>query len=239
MATQRLVPLTLTPIVATSSTLGIGIRGALPWRLKAELQYFARVTTRVPPPDDPYDDNRAAAATTEDAEPPPAQNAVIMGRRTWDSIPARLRPLRGRLNVVLSRAAGFEPATSPSTSTSTQSQAKPAATVLTATSLEAAVARLAARRGAERVARAFVIGGAEAYRAALEGGAAETVLVTKVKGEWECDAFFPADLDAAGAGWRRCSAEEWAAYTGEPVERARGEEGGTEWECVMYRRDRA
>jgi dihydrofolate reductase len=235
------MPLTL--IVATSPTLGIGIRGALPWRLKAELQYFARVTTRVPPPDDPYGDRAAAAAAaaaTEDAEPP-AQNAIIMGRRTWDSIPARLRPLRGRLNVVLSRAAGFEPATasSASTSTATQSQSKPAATVLTATSLEAALARLAARRGAERVARAFVIGGAEVYRSVLEGGAAETVLVTRVKGEWECDAFFSADLDAAGAGWRRCSTEEWAAYTGEPVERAKGEEGGTEWECVMYRRSRA
>ena len=81
------------------------------------------------------------------------------------------------------------------------------------------------------------------YRAALEADVAERVLVTRVKGEWDCDAFFPADLDAGGddggeGRWRRCSVEEWAGYTGEPVEGARGREGGTEWEYVMYRRNR-
>jgi NAD(P)-dependent dehydrogenase (short-subunit alcohol dehydrogenase family) len=56
--------------------------GKLPWDLPADMAYFRDVTTRT----------RAAGA----------QNAVVMGRKTWASIPAKFRPLKGRLNVVLS-----------------------------------------------------------------------------------------------------------------------------------------
>jgi dihydrofolate reductase len=248
MASPRLIPLTL--IVATSPNLGIGLRGTLPWRLMSELQYFARITARVPPSDDAdadADDGRAHeqrnAADTDAIESAEQrqqrQNAVIMGRRTWESIPARFRPLRRRLNVVLSRS---HPAAPPSPSSSpapSSGPAPPPAEVLSAASLDDARALLSSRRGAERVPRAFLIGGAEAYRAALEADVAERVLVTKVMGKWECDTFFPVDLDGGEGGrWRRCSVEEWARYTGEPVERVKGKEGETEWEYVMYRRNR-
>ncbi|KAF3354106.1 hypothetical protein VdG1_00363 [Verticillium dahliae VDG1] len=76
--------LDLTLIVAATRTMGIGRSGTLPWTgLKREMAYFARVTKRLP-----------ASA------PPTALNAVIMGRKTWESIPPRFRPLKGRLNVI-------------------------------------------------------------------------------------------------------------------------------------------
>ncbi|PGG97011.1 hypothetical protein AJ79_09370 [Helicocarpus griseus UAMH5409] len=121
---RPLPPLTLivatTPITASSSTpasrpnhdhhsrrLGIGHAGTLPWpRIKTDMTFFSRVTTRAPPPllqsqaqsqsQSPNDDDKNGITTT-------AVNAVIMGRKTYDSLPARFRPLPGRVNVVVSR----------------------------------------------------------------------------------------------------------------------------------------
>ncbi|UKZ63451.1 uncharacterized protein TrAtP1_004681 [Trichoderma atroviride] len=64
----------LTLIVAATRSMGIGFQGTMPWKgLKKEMQYFARVTTRVP----------TSSQTI--------QNAVIMGRKTWDSIPPQIQ----------------------------------------------------------------------------------------------------------------------------------------------------
>ena len=68
-------------LVWAQSTSGvIGRGGDIPWRVPEDLARFKRVTMGHP---------------------------VVMGRRTWDSLPARARPLPGRRNVVLSRRAGF------------------------------------------------------------------------------------------------------------------------------------
>ncbi|KAL6235016.1 dihydrofolate reductase-like domain-containing protein [Aspergillus navahoensis] len=93
-------PLPLTLVVATTpvplpspghgSRLGIGLNGTLPWpRIKTDMSFFARVTAR--PPTSTSPPNR------------PLTNALIMGRKTYDSIPPKLRPLGKRLNVVISR----------------------------------------------------------------------------------------------------------------------------------------
>lgn len=72
----------LTLIVAATRTNGIGISSrGLPWRLSAEMAYFVRVTSAAP------------AGKT---------NAVVMGRKSWESIPTKFRPLKNRLNVVIS-----------------------------------------------------------------------------------------------------------------------------------------
>ncbi|AWU77679.1 uncharacterized protein C5L36_0D04100 [Pichia kudriavzevii] len=71
-------------IVATlMPELGIGYKGQLPWSLKQEMKYFRKLTT-----------------TTID---PDKRNAVVMGRKTYNSIPPKFRPLKNRLNVVLTR----------------------------------------------------------------------------------------------------------------------------------------
>ncbi|ORA18517.1 dihydrofolate reductase [Mycobacterium arosiense] len=68
-------------LVWAQSTSGvIGRGGDIPWDVPEDLLRFKEVTMGHP---------------------------VIMGRRTWESLPAKVRPLPGRRNVVLSRDAGF------------------------------------------------------------------------------------------------------------------------------------
>jgi dihydrofolate reductase len=72
------LPLAL--VVARARNGVIGKDGALPWRLKSDMAWFKASTMGKP---------------------------VIMGRKTWDSLP--LKPLPGRTNIVLSRDGSFEP----------------------------------------------------------------------------------------------------------------------------------
>ncbi len=68
-------------VVSVDSAGGIGLSGGLPWYLPGELRYFARLTKK-----------------TQD---PQGRNRLVMGRKTWESIPSR--PLPHRDNVVLTR----------------------------------------------------------------------------------------------------------------------------------------
>ena len=71
---------------------GFGYKGQLPWPyIPQEMKHFVRVTTQL----NPMFEGRS--------------NAVIMGRRTWESIPEEKKPLKNRLNVVLSSSKSIEP----------------------------------------------------------------------------------------------------------------------------------
>jgi dihydrofolate reductase len=73
--------LTNVGLVWAQSTSGvIGRGGDIPWRVPEDLARFKQVTMG---------------------------HTVVMGRRTWESLPARVRPLPGRRNVVLSRQGDF------------------------------------------------------------------------------------------------------------------------------------
>jgi dihydrofolate reductase len=87
----------VTLIVAATMNNGIGSSGRLPWRLPREMAYFAKVTTTVP------ETAPSENEETHQVENMSGKNAVIMGRSTWESIPQAFRPLKGRVNVVLSR----------------------------------------------------------------------------------------------------------------------------------------
>lgn len=107
----------------------IGAGGSLPWRLPEDLARFKALTI---------------GAT------------VVMGRRTWESLPARSRPLPGRRNVVLTRRAGWS---------------APGAEVVG--SLAAALPAAGHANGP-----VWVIGGGEVYAAALPF--ADLAVVTEV-----------------------------------------------------------
>jgi len=71
-------------MVAIDEAGGIGKDGDLPWQLSADMAHFKKMTQGA------------------------GKNAVIMGRKTWDSIPDKFRPLPHRRNVVLSRQQDLE-----------------------------------------------------------------------------------------------------------------------------------
>lgn len=128
----------------------IGIDGKLPWNLTSDLEHFKRLT---------------------------GHDAVLMGRATWDSLPARRRPLPGRLNLVLTRNPEWTD--------------KGAVKVHT---LEEACQEAQSRGHA----KLWVIGGSQVYRLAMEH--ADEAVVTEVDMRIKGDAFAPVlDMNA----WRR------------------------------------
>jgi len=130
-------------IVAVSENMGIGINGGLPWRLKKEMAYFRRMTTY-----------------TNDSS---KQNAVIMGRKTWDSIPAKHRPLAGRINIVLSRQNLIL-----------------GPNVAVCNSLDNVLQRLQESPLAGTIESAWIIGGSSAYKDALASPHCFRIYLTKI-----------------------------------------------------------
>ena len=143
-------------VVARARNGVIGKDGGLPWRLRSDLQRFKAVTMGKP---------------------------CIMGRRTWESLP--LKPLPGRLNLVLSKDESFE-----------------ARGALVCTTLDEAVE--IARETAEEdgVDEICVIGGVALFAMALPR--AKRLYLTEVEAEPEGDAVFPAFDEAA---WKEVSSE--------------------------------
>ena len=156
------MPRPLLALIAARARNGvIGIDNRLPWHLPEDMKFF-RETTRGKP--------------------------VIMGRKTWESLPDAFRPLPGRLNIVVSRNGRFAAA---------------GGTVVG--SLPDA---LSAAGDAEI---AFLIGGAELYRQAIP--LADRLVLTEIDKDFEGDAFFP-DFDRSA--WTESSRDARIAESGLP-----------------------
>jgi dihydrofolate reductase len=136
----------------------IGKDGQMPWHLPEDLAHFKRVTLGQP---------------------------VIMGRKTWDSLPARFRPLPGRVNIVITRQADWQ-----------------AEGALRATSIEDAM------RLCGDAPDAWIMGGAEIYRQAEP--LASTAVVTEIDADFEGDAFAPTLTPA----WQETARESHLAASG-------------------------
>lgn len=137
-------------VAAVDEKMGIGINNSLPWRLKGDLKYFSEVTT---------------------GSAPEKINAVIMGRKTWDSLPEAHRPLKGRLNAVLSRNKFNLPDG-----------------VLAFNSLESALDNLSLNKKVDQV---FVIGGASVFQQAILHNDCQKIFLTEILQTFDCDTFFP------------------------------------------------
>jgi dihydrofolate reductase len=142
-------------------------------------------------------------------------NAVIMGRKTWESIPPKFRPLKDRTNFVITRTSGL--------------------TAQGGNVMGSVEEAIKAVEKAE-VKRAFVIGGAQIYKAALETKETKRILLTRVLSDFECDTFFPLGLNESGKseGWERKSKEDLDRWVGEPVPEGVQEENGTRYVFEMW-----
>ena len=160
----------MTPITLTAGPIArarngvIGRDGALPWRLKSDLANFRAVTMGKP---------------------------VIMGRKTWDSLPKK--PLPGRTNIVLSRDGSFEAA---------------GALVCEDFSEAVQIAREQARDDGAR--EVCVIGGASLFEVAL--ARAGRLYLTEVEAEPEGDVTL-SPIDETR--WREVSAKACPAGDGD------------------------
>jgi dihydrofolate reductase len=125
------------------------------------------------------------------------RNVVIMGRNTWESIPDRFRPLPDRLNIVLSRNSEYT---------------APGAIVIP--NLSSALAYCEKENSIDDV---FVIGGAELYKEAVVHPACVAIFLTIIKGNHECDRFFP-KLEPK---WVRVACRTEPGWTGMVYERVK------------------
>ena len=132
----------ITLILALADNGVIGRNGAIPWRIGADLKRFKQLTTGKP---------------------------VVMGRKTWDSLPKK--PLPERTNIVVTRQPGWK-----------------GEGAIAASSFDDALVK------ATQAAEVMVIGGAEIYRAAL--AKAQRIELTEVHRPFEGDAVFSFEREA-------------------------------------------
>lgn len=143
-------------VVAMDDNRLIGRNNDLPWRLPDDMRWFREKTMGKP---------------------------CIMGRKTYDSLPAKFRPLPGRLNIIVTRNPDYE---------------APGAVV--ANSVDDAL------QAAGEVEEIIIVGGADLFRRLLP--VVDRLYLTRVHGAAEGDVFFP-DYDAAQ--WREMYREEHLA----------------------------
>ena len=148
-------------IYARAANGVIGFKGTMPWHLPEDLAHFKRTTLGCP---------------------------VIMGRKTWDSIPAKFRPLPGRTNVVVTRQPDWS-----------ENGAQPARSMREALQM------------CEQNEHVWVIGGAQIYAQALP--LAHSVVVTEIGAEFEGDAFAP----ELGPEWREVARKDLVSAQGLPL----------------------
>ena len=155
-------------VVAADQAWGIGKEQALPWpKLRGDLRHFKAITSTASPG---------------------KRNAIVMGRKTWQSKEVGGAPLGNRLNIVVTRG-DLEVPTG----------------VVVASSLDAAIT-------GHDVENTFVVGGAGLLKDAVEHPALRYVYLTRVTGEFGCEVFMP-NLDTRGfkvdPSWTGQSGEEF------------------------------
>lgn len=169
-------------VAALLPNLGIGLKGKMPWRLKNEIKYFRDVTLKT------VDANKI--------------NAVIMGRKTWESIPQKFRPLPNRVNVVLSRK--FEDSIEDK--------------IIRASSFENSLTQI--KQYPQEIEKIFIIGGSEIYNELIKDSRVSHILLTEIENPnpIEVDTWLKFTIYDENSEWNKKSTEELREFVGEDVE---------------------
>nr|AGU68129.1 dihydrofolate reductase [Strigomonas oncopelti] len=204
-------------VVAADQHEGIGDGETIPWHVPEDVQFFKDKTMKLrgagaaakkaPAAPPAAQEGQAAAAAPAAAAPPKRtkMNAVVMGRKTWESVPVRFRPLKDRLSVVLTRSQTKEELLRELPEDRREAAAAQLVVVAEG-GLAAALALLARPPYITSVETVFCIGGAQVYTEAMAAPCIEkltTIYLTKVTAaEARCSRFFPFDPAAtAGVRW--------------------------------------
>jgi len=150
-------------IVAYDEEFAIGKDGNLPWSVPRDLNHFQKMTFN---------------------------KAVVMGRKTWESLPPKAKPLPGRLNMVLSRTKRDIPLYF--------SPKDP----YWGCSLEDAIRQITVISQGLDI---FIIGGEEIFKEALKEGVVDRVIASEIVGKYDGDTFFPNLLEE---GWKTAGEPE-------------------------------
>ena len=150
----------VTIIAAVAHNRVIGCQGSIPWFIPEDLNHFRDKTMG---------------------------NTVIMGRKTWESLPARMRPLPGRTNIVVSRDPEYI-----------------AAGATTTNDLHLAI-RLATNLDGD----VFIIGGAQLYEQALP--LVTKMILTEIDYDYVGDTYFPT-FDKADWLVTECLRRDWYTF---------------------------
>lgn len=132
--------MSLSLIAGISKNNCIGVNGSLPWDIPEDLKHFREMT---------------------------AGKTVLMGRKTWESLPAKFRPLPNRTNIIITRQTDYS--------------------VPPGVEVYATIDEATDKHSNEEI---MVIGGAEIYKQTIEQ--ANTLYITHINQTVAGDAFFPA-----------------------------------------------
>ena len=149
------VPISL--IVACDIKGGIAKDGKIPWHYPQELKYFSKITS-----------------TTQD---PTKINAIIMGRKTWDSLPRK--PLPNRVNIIITR--------------DISRKEKHSENVVWSQSMEEAIKYV---KSNSQIEDTYVIGGESIYSDVINNHYSQIhrLYYTEIHDDFQCDQFFPIEL---------------------------------------------
>ena len=156
-------------IVAFDKKRGIGKDNTIPWNLPEDMKRFRQITSFIP----------------ENLKKDPHyhyMNMVVMGRKTWDSLPEKFRPLPNRINVILSHKSKSEIA---------GTEDSPLVHVVN--DLDQ-VFNLSLGQHQEKeimIYETIIIGGSSLYQMALESPHCHTLYITEIYNDFNCDTTFP------------------------------------------------